>query len=296
MKREPLNTSGFRTAIIISAIIHIAAIAGISLAPELRFAFMDERPIRISAVWVELPRGTSDEIGLGLKKAKSLPQSTIEEQKRLFQPEEPKQVSLKPKMTSPEPAEPEDKKKDAVGPSKRPKVDMEATRKNVPEKEPKPDVKRKSTDKRIRDALAKIDRELSGRTVVPEAAQIKEDHDGYKYGTSSEPLKVSPSDPEYLKYQAMVRAKIIGEWIVPLRFTEDGGERLNARLEVLINVDGEVVSIRWNSPSGNATYDQSAIRAVKKASPFPKPPDRLAWEAYNEGFLIEFDPGLKASY
>ena len=43
-------------------------------------------------------------------------------------------------------------------------------------------------------------------------------------------------------------------------------------------------------------YDQSAIRAVKGASPFPKPPDRLAWEAYNEGFLIEFDPSLKARY
>ena len=130
---------------------------------------------------------------------------------------------------------------------------------------------------------------------MPEASQIKEDQDGYKYGTGNKPLKVAPSDPEYVKYQAMIRHKIIRQWIVPLKFTEVG-QGLNARLEVMINMDGEVVSVIWSSPSGNASYDQSAIRAVKKASPFPKPPDRLAWEAYNEGFLIEFDPSLKMRY
>ncbi|MFA4874894.1 MAG: energy transducer TonB, partial [bacterium] len=118
----------------------------------------------------------------------------------------------------------------------------------------------------------------------------------FKYGTSNKPLKVPPSDPEYLKYQATVRYRVMREWIVPQKYTEEGGGNYNARLEVLINLDGEVTSIRWASHSGNESFDQSAMRAIKKASPFPKPPDRLAWEAYNEGFLIEFDPRIKVRY
>ena len=47
--------------------------------------------------------------------------------------------------------------------------------------------------------------------------------EGYKYGTSNKPLKVPPSDPEYLKYQAMVRYKVMREWIIPQKYTEEGG-------------------------------------------------------------------------
>ena len=266
---------------------HVVVLIMICTIPDLRLSFIGDRPIRINAVWVDIPRGTSEEIGMGMKKAKDLPKSTIEEQKKLFQPEKVKQESLKPKMTSPPP---EDGKKIAKKPEPRPKIEAKTTRKN----DAKPTKKRVSkTDRKILSALAKIDDDLKGRTVVPESAQIEDDQEGFKYGTSNKPLKVSPSDPEYLKYQAMVRGKIIREWIVPMKFTEEGQTNYSARIEVLINTDGDVVSVRWENPSGNTTFDQSAIRAVKKASPFPKPPDRLAWEAYNEGFLVDFDPRLK---
>jgi colicin import membrane protein len=149
-------------------------------------------------------------------------------------------------------------------------------------------------DRGIQNALAKIDKQLRERSATPEAAQISGEGRGFKYGTGTEPLKVMPSDPEYLKYQAMVRWKIMREWVVPQSLTSEGN--YNARIEVTINLDGDVVSVRWQSQSGNPAFDQSALRAVKRASPFPKPPDRLAWEAYNEGFLIEFDPRLKARY
>ncbi len=278
-----------RRAVYISAAIHIAIVLIVSYMPNLRLSF-GEKPMRITA-WVELPKGTSDDIGLGMKKSEGLPKSTIEEQKKLFQPDKPAQQTLAPqKGTATVKGEKDlDDDKMKLPETKRPKVEAKTTRKN----EPKP---KSRTDKKIHDALAKMDKVLAGRTVVPESAQVKDNADGYKYGTGTEPLKVLPSDPEYLKYQAMVRAKIIAEWIVPLKFTEEGSAEVSSRLEVMINTDGEVVSIRWESPSGNPTFDQSAIRAVKKASPFPKPPDRLAWEAYNEGFLVEFDPRLKAQY
>lgn len=288
MTSQPDNFKFIRRAVVYSAVAHILVMLVVAYLPGLGLSFLGEKPLRVSA-WVELPKGTSDDIGLGMKKAEGLPKSTIEEQKKIFEPEKKAQQTMAPQKAAVavkgEKDEDDDKMKTPE--KKRPKIDAKTTRKN--EEKPK-----SRTDKKIHDALAKMDKVLAGRTIVPESAQVKENAEGYKYGTGTEPLKVMPSDPEYLKYQAMVRAKIINEWIVPLKYTETGAAKVTARLEVMINTDGEVVSIQWDSPSGDATFDQSAIRSVKKASPFPKPPDRLAWEAYNEGFLVEFDPRLKA--
>jgi TonB family protein len=273
-------------AIIISTIIHLLIFASFYAVPELRIP-LQERPIRV--VWVELPKGTSDEIGLGIKESKSLPKSTIEEQKRLYQPETPEQTPLEVKPPSAKKEEIKVAEKGKPGP--RPKMMFDDKTKVRRAEAPTP-----PANKKISQALAMIDKQLAERTVVPEAAQIGGSGEGYKYGTGTTPLKVLPSDPEYLKYQAQVRWKIMHEWVIPEKFVEEGGPRMNARLEVMINMDGDVVSLRWASRSGNESFDQSALRAVKKSSPFPKPPDRLAWEAYNEGFLIEFDPRIKAKY
>ncbi|MFH1829204.1 MAG: TonB family protein [Pseudomonadota bacterium] len=267
-----------RRAIVISAIAHVAIYALFTAAPGLRTPLY-EKPIRVT--WVELPKGTSDEIGLGIKETKTLPKTTLEEQKKLL---EPKQTALEAKKEKTELAKKE-------MPEPRPKMTLPDKTKVRRAETPRP----KPVSNKMAQALAKIDKQLAERSAVPEAAQIGVSGEGYKYGTGTKPLKSLPSDPEYLKYQAQVRWKIMREWIVPAKFTEEGS-RLNARIEVMINMDGDVVSVRWASRSGNASFDQSALRAVKKASPFPKPPDKLAWEAYNEGFLVDFDPRIKAKY
>lgn len=274
-KVHPQHAPSLRKPVIYSAIIHIIIFITLSVVPGIRLP-MRERPTRV--VWVELPKGTSEEIGLGIKKSEGLPKSTIEEQKKLFQPP---QRPLEPEMKLP------------VQTAQKPPEKMaEPSKAKAPEKAP-PKKVMSPTDKKIASALALIDKQLASRTITPEAGQIKESGEGYKYGTGNEPLRMPPSDPEYLKYQAMIRARIISEWVLPLRYIEEGGQRRNCALEVMINLDGEVISTRWERPSGDPTFDASAVRAVRKASPFPEPPDRLAWEAYNEGFLIEFDPRLK---
>lgn len=231
---------------------------------------------RLSVTWVELPRGTSEEIDMGLKKSPELPKTTIEEQK--LSPV-PKQEPLKPALR--EPAKPTSK----TPPTK----PAQLAKKPAPKTKPL-----SAEDRKIQEALKNIDKALQERGgAPPEAAQIKENGEGFKYGTGTTPVRVNPEDAEYLKYQAEVRTKIINEWIIPPVYDDGGGRDLNAKLEVMITVDGELSSVRWNSRSGDAAFDASAIRAMKRAAPLPKPPDRLAWEAYNEGFLIEFDPRLK---
>jgi TolA protein len=272
VKSEFPTPLSFKKPIIYSIIGHIIVLTAISLSPTVRLP-MHERPARI--VWVELPKGTSDEIGLGIKKSPGLPKTTLEEQKKMPAPE---QKALAPELKVKTAAkEPE-------------KMTMPVPGKPPQPAAPKP---RSATDRKIADALAKIDKDLAQRTAAPEAAQINAGSEGYKYGTGNQPLKVLPSDPEYLKYQAMVRARIISHWVLPLRYIEEGGERRRCSVEVMINLDGDVISTRWAQSSGDPTFDASAMRAVRNAAPFPKPPDRLAWEAYNEGFLVEFDPRLK---
>ncbi len=254
----------------------------IMMSPTVRLP-LRERPMRVT--WVELPKGKSDEIGLGIKKSEGLPKSTIEEQKMLAKPDQESLPPTKPKDLK----DAKEDRKSVI--EERPKMSLQDKKVRKADQKPKPP-KRPT---KIQSALAKIDKQLRNRTVVPESAQVKVNQEGYKYGTGTQPLKALPSDPEYLKYQAQIRWKIMREWIVPAKFTEEG-QGLNARVEVMINMDGDVVSVRWSSRSGNESFDQSALRAVKKASPFPKPPDKLAWEAYNEGFLVEFDPKIKARY
>ncbi len=274
LSKERFRTNqSYKKPIIYSAIIHIIIFTTLSIVPGIRLP-LREHPTRV--VWVELPKGTSDDIGLGIKKSEGLPKSTIEEQKKLFQTE---QKPMAPEMKTP-----------TQQAQKPPEKMAEPSRAKTAAPAKKP---ASSTDRKIANALAMIDKQLANRTITPEAGQIKQNTDGYKYGTSNQPLRVLPSDPEYLKYQAMLRARIITEWVLPLRYAEEAGPRRNCALEVMINLDGEVVSTRWERSSGDATFDASAARAVRKASPFPKPPDRLAWEAYNEGFLVEFDPRLK---
>ncbi len=272
--------------VVVSLLLHLALFASLAIVPGLRLP-ISEKPMRVT--WVELPKGTSEDIDLNIKKSEGMPKSTIEEQKNAPIPEQPPKQEPLVATKPPEAQKLAEAKKTEV-----PRPKMEITDKNTKvrraDQPPKP-----ASDRKIQNALAKIDQQLKERTVVPEAAQVKESGGGYKYGTSDKPLRVSPSDPEYLKYQAMLRYKIMREWIVPATYADAAG-RMNAKVEVMINMDGEVVSVQWASASGNASFDQSAVRAVKKASPFPKPPDRLAWEAYNEGFLVEFDPRMKAQY
>lgn len=293
MNKIPSNSRApsINRPVIISAMIHIVLIVVFSIANGDISIFKDKDDA-IDMVWVELPKGTSEEIDLGVPKASELPTSTIEEQKQ-FEPESVvKQEPLPPKVEPPPPPPPVEKM--ALQNQDDKKVDNKPkdTRKPDPNAKP-PEKKLSSVDKKMKNALAMIDKDLTGRGKPTSIAQPDVEGQGYKYGTGDKPQRVSPSDPEYLRYQAMVRSKIIREWIVPSVYTDDGGKNFKSRIEVMINDSGEVLSASLAGRSGNESFDQSALRAVRKASPFPKPPEKLEWEAYNEGFLIEFDPRLK---
>ncbi len=226
---------------------------------------------KVTVVWVDLPKGASEEVEIKMKEAEALPKTTIQEQKEWQKEEEPPKKEEKPLVTPPEkPKKPE----------LRP-IQPEP----VPKKKPQP-----SKLTAVEKALQALNKK---RPAPPEAAQVKEKGEGFKYGTGTEGLRIPPSDPEYVAYVAKVRAKIIQEWILPQTYLE-GPLKPKASIVVEISKEGNIISTEWEEPSGNPSFDTSCLRAIQRAAPLPVPTTRLEWEAYNEGFLITFDPSLKA--
>ncbi len=235
LKRYLYTSLGFHAAIFIFLIV----------SPYLPFSAFHARNEKI--VWVELPKGVTNQLGAPFQKTEQLPKTTIEEQKKAL--ETPQKEQKKPSMTY---------------------------QKKIPK------------ESRIEDALARMEKQVSEKKILPEAAQIPNQQSGGFTGGTSQNYSV-PTDPEYALYQMKVRQRIMNEWILPMKYT-DAGLGLICRVSVHINDQGQIVGNEWETKSGNASFDLSAMRAVEKASPLDIPPDRLKSEVLNEGFIVEFKP------
>ncbi len=249
--------------------IHTVLFLLLSISPYL--PFQEKALRREKIVWVSLPKGVGNKIGIGLKKAKGMPQTTIAESK-------------KPPGKRPEPA----KKKGAMAytpQEKKKKTPLRSANKPIA---PKP---KKKADRTIEKALARIERETTAR--LPEAAQLPKEFEegGVPFGTSDVPY-VSPDDPIYVLYQAKIRYQIMEAWVLPLSFI---GKDISysCKIQVKIDQNGRVIRSKVEDSSGHEAFDQSAVRAVQQASPLDRPPEKLKMEAVKEGFLVEFDPEVK---
>lgn len=61
-----------------------------------------------------------------------------------------------------------------------------------------------------------------------------------------------------------------------------------AQLLVKFNVQGQILSLKIISSSGNSSYDQYCIRAVEKAAPFAEVPEKLTEKFSIDGIVIGF--------
>lgn len=247
---------------------HVGLAAVLLIAPSLlgkKHRFQQEK-----VVWVNVPFGTSDTLGSPLKKSEGLPKTTIQEQKDAMQSARSGQKKSSMTYTPPQNQKTSDKKPPSA----------------VPKREGQP-------KSRIDDALSRMQKKVAMKQAQPEAAQVPETQPGgFTFGSPTGTY-VSPDDPEYVLYQAKIRKRVMDQWILPMKYAasgSEGGMGLICRIVVHMNERGEVVETEWEQKSGNPSFDLSAMRAVEKASPLDIPPERLKYEVYNEGFIIEFKP------
>jgi len=84
----------------------------------------------------------------------------------------------------------------------------------------------------------------------------------------TEEAPASSSQMEF--YFGAVRKRVKRFWVIPDTLLEEEG--LEAVIVIEIDKDGLLIGSRFERSSGNPYFDQSAMRAITKAAPFPPPP------------------------
>jgi len=98
--------------------------------------------------------------------------------------------------------------------------------------------------------------------------------------------------PELLSYFRKLEEKVRGAWFLPESLARDAG-KLVVEVRILIEKDGRVSDSRIERSSGNVYFDDSVLRAIRKASPLPVPPEQLRGgeDHYEVGFRFHGSGG-----
>lgn len=261
------SLSPFRKYLLTSGFVHTLVILFVAWGPLNTF----QKPLFENKVtWVNLPLGAGDTLKAGLAQSADLPKTTVQEQEKV-NPPAPVVKKKAPAVKLP----PKTNKKE---------VKKLPPKKLSPEEQAREDMIAKVLARAKTDAAQQ--RATPSRVAPPEAAQIQDSSEGgVPFGNLSGQT-VSRQDPEYLIYQARIRARIMKEWILPVTLQDS---LLTCEVLVLINERGDVIEKTLKTRSGSEALDLSALRAIERATPLDIPPPRLQYEAFTEGFLIEFN-------
>ena len=153
-----------------------------------------------------------------------------------------------------------------------------------------PDISLNKSKIRQKEALNKL-KKLSA------LEQIKQD---LKKESAAKPAKLAISKPRVIAagtaltgldkidanaYLSQVDKSIKGAWSLPQWLLN---KPLKAQVLVKFNTDGNIISTKIISSSGNSSYDDYCLQAVVKAAPFPKVPDKLSEKFSLDGVVVGF--------
>jgi TonB family protein len=117
-------------------------------------------------------------------------------------------------------------------------------------------------------ALDKIEKNVARREKTEERAPVV-----YPPVPMISSTKTSPSMESKLnEYYSMTWAKIKEAWTIPKNLLKEMVDLETVIVIIIVDKDGRVQKSWFEKKSGNALYDQSAMRAIKKAEPLPPIP------------------------
>lgn len=268
--------SNFKKYLIISFSLHLLVFLFLMYSDAFDF---EMEPTKVTYVRLSFGDGGKN-TRANLRKLKGLPSSTIRDQREALKKlaklkNKPKELTDKPpplesKLADKTAQPPVDKKKIIIGGGKN----------------KKPPKKKLS---RAEQALAKIDNQLKKRTEQAKmieigSAQAKNEETGQSAWGGE---RGNVIDPQLIAYYNKIKRKISNEWLVS---KSKFSGALVAKINVLIDGNGHVIRTNFAKKSGDGSFDDSAIRAIRKGSPFPVPPPSIRQEAVKEGFTFVFNP------
>lgn len=266
----------FKKYVLVSLGLHIVIFLFLFFNPDFDFGWQKETKI----TWIKLSKGDGGtNKKANFKNSKTLPDATIREQQNTLRDLAKDQ-----------------KGKDLISHQSQTKKTQDIKTK-ISQKKTSDDgginLNKKTTvpqKTRIDDALARIDQQLQQRQVDLTAAQARKEDTGQSPWGSNEGSDV---DPALMVYYNTLKKKINREWVIS---KGEYSEVLKTQIIVMIDANGNVLRTSYKTTSGDGSFDDSALRALKKSAPFPIPPQSIRDEALTEGFLIEFNPKTVTGY
>jgi TonB family protein len=123
----------------------------------------------------------------------------------------------------------------------------------------------------------------------PVLANVPRAGEGYGVGTGKGSMGIQ-QDPQFLLYYQTVQDRIKKAW----NYVGGSGD-LTTSVTFAIGPDGNLTGVKLTRSSRDPSFDDSVLRAVRRAAPFPPPPEKYRSE-FGQGVDADFKLGeLKAS-
>ena len=118
----------------------------------------------------------------------------------------------------------------------------------------------------------------------PVVANVPREGAGYGVGAGKGSVGIQ-QDPQFLLYYQMVQDRIKKSWNYV-----GGSEDLTTSVTFAIGPDGSLTGVRLTQSSRDPAFDDSVIRAIRRAAPFPPPPEKYRPE-FGEGVDADVQAG-----
>ena len=118
----------------------------------------------------------------------------------------------------------------------------------------------------------------------PVLANVPREGEGYGVGTGKGSVGIQ-QDPQFLLYYQTVQDRIKKAW----NYVGGSGD-LTTSVTFAIGPDGSLTGVRLTQSSRDPAFDDSVIRAIRRAAPFPPPPEKYRPQ-FGEGVDAEFKLG-----
>jgi colicin import membrane protein len=165
------------------------------------------------------------------------------------------------------------------------------------EKVKKPEPVKKVELKHLQEAIEEIRKKVALDEIQKRVARREKKEEQVAPISPVAPLAPIASSPQTSvgkesilnKYCGIIWAKIKEEWTIPENLLKEKEMvDIETTIDLIIDRDGKIQKSWFEKKSGNAIYDQSAMRAIMKAVPFPPLPKELNEKTLEIG--IRFKP------
>jgi colicin import membrane protein len=133
---------------------------------------------------------------------------------------------------------------------------------------------RKKPDQTLEKAMEEIRKRAAATPATPKTAEPASpaSPEAKAPSASQPPAGDAELNAKMRAYYAMIWSRIKGKWALPQGILP--GEQLETVIDVTILRSGAVMEANFEKRSGNRYFDESALKAIRKAAPFPPLP---AW-------------------